>query len=71
MYVTTDNADASIAISPLPDQRGVRHQPLLEFDRFRSPWARFGRTVPSTHNLSAPDMVFSDFRTLKDGSAAR
>ncbi|MEN9775279.1 MAG: hypothetical protein RL322_2349 [Pseudomonadota bacterium] len=71
MFVTTDNADASVAISPLPDQRGMRHQPLLEFDRFRSPWARFGRTQPSTHNLSAPDMVFSDFRTLQEWSTAR
>ena len=37
--------------------------PILEFSRFRAVAVRFGRIVQSTHNLSAPDLVFDGFNT--------
>jgi hypothetical protein len=70
MYVTADNADTAIAIGPLPgaqikdqmpDAGSERHLPVMGFERFTGAWGRFGRTLPSRHNLSAPDTVFGDF----------
>lgn len=73
MYVTRDNADASLAMSPAPGTPGAeRHEPIMDFDRFRAAWGRFGRIHPSRHNLSAPDMLFDQFGTVPfNGSLAR
>ncbi len=35
--------------------------PIMSFERFLAPAARFGRIEPSRHNLSAPDLVFDGF----------
>ncbi|MFM8546833.1 MAG: hypothetical protein ACKODB_04350 [Betaproteobacteria bacterium] len=60
MFVTVDNADASVAA--WQDLQGKRRtEPLLGFGRFEAATARFGRDHPSRHNLSAPDHVFGDF----------
>lgn len=60
MFVTADNADASVA--GWQDPQGKRRtEPLLGFGRFEAAAARFGRDHPSRHNLSAPDHVFGDF----------
>ncbi len=62
MFVRTDQADASIA--RWTEANGtVRTAPILGFGRFRAASARFGRDLPSRHNLSAPDMVFEAFST--------
>jgi hypothetical protein len=60
MFVTLDNADASVA-SWESGQGGRRTEPIIGFSRFDSTAARFGRDQPSRHNLSAPDHVFGDF----------
>ncbi len=59
MFVTTDNADASVAA--WREGSGMRSAPIIGFGRFESSRARFGRDSPSRHNLSAPDHVFADF----------
>lgn len=60
MYVTLDNADASVA--SWEDSSGAqRSAPILGFGRFESTLGRFGRDQPSRHNLSAPDHIFGDF----------
>jgi hypothetical protein len=57
MFVAVDNADvaevAADALAKVPVMK-FRRAAVSEF------WA--GRTQPSRHNTSAPDMVFRDFR---------
>lgn len=60
MFVTPDNADASVA-SWRDDGGAAKAAPLLGFGTIRSASARFGRDHPSRHNLSAPDHVFGHF----------
>jgi hypothetical protein len=62
MFVTEINADvAQVGWRPSGSQRW-RQEPVMEFKRARALELWAGRTVPSRHNLSAPDMVFRDFR---------
>jgi hypothetical protein len=56
MFVTPAQADVSVAVWP-----GHNPTPILEFDRMQARSGRFGRIVPSQHNLSAPDLVFEEF----------
>lgn len=57
MFVTPQQADVALASWPaLPE--GV---PILGLGRVQAPSIRFGRQVPSQHNLSAPDLVFDGF----------
>jgi len=65
MFVTLDNADASVAAWREADAN--RSAPILGFGRVVSGTARFGRDLPSRHNLSAPDHVFADFSTAARG----
>lgn len=58
MFVTTAQADVAQAI--WPDKQST---PILEFTQKKSAQARFGRTQPSQHNLSAPDLIFDSFAT--------
>ncbi|MEI7444461.1 MAG: hypothetical protein WCK28_06185, partial [Burkholderiales bacterium] len=60
MFVRTDQADVAIARTPADDP-AMRSAPIVGFGGFRATEARFGRVVPSRHNLSAPDMVFKGF----------
>jgi len=59
MLVTVDNADASVA--SWRDASGARSAPIIGFGRVKAEAARFGRDLPSRHNLSAPDHRFADF----------
>lgn len=65
MFVTIDNADASIA--SWREAGANRTAPIIGFGRAASERARFGRDLPSRHNLSAPDHVFADFSTAAPG----
>lgn len=57
MFVTPQQADVAIASWPAKPSG----EPILEFGSFSAPSVRFGRLVPSRHNLSAPDLVFDRF----------
>ncbi len=62
MYVTRFNNDVSDVAVLEKGARSWREQPVMEFTGARAAtdiWA--GRLVPSRHNTSAPDMVFSAF----------
>jgi hypothetical protein len=64
MFVTEDNADvARVMWRTLDGRRG--DEPVMRFKRAqaRELWA--GRTKPSRHNTSAPDMMFGTFRKFK------
>jgi hypothetical protein len=62
MYVTRFNNDVANVAVLEKGARSWREQPVMEFSGARAAtdiWA--GRLVPSSHNTSAPDMVFSAF----------
>lgn len=61
MYVTDDNADASRLAWRGPDGRR-QSAPVMRFTRARARELWAGRTRPSRHNTSAPDLVFGKFR---------
>ena len=62
MYVTQANADvAQVAWRGKGEDRW-REAPIMSFDKASAMELWAGRTVPSRHNTSAPDMVFGDFR---------
>lgn len=62
MYVTEFNADvARIALLEKGSQ-GWREEPIMSFKGGRGTDLWTGRLVPSRHNTSAPDMVFSRFK---------
>ena len=61
MFVTTRQADVTVAIWPQTPPAQSAPVPIMEVKRIRAPAARFGRIEPSSHNLSAPDMVFDRF----------
>ncbi|MFW9267567.1 hypothetical protein ACLK1G_10235 [Pseudomonas sp. NR3] len=62
MYVAPDNADASQVIYLRRGGGPLKEEPLMEFDRAEVQSIRLGRSVPSKHNTSAPDMWFGNFR---------
>jgi hypothetical protein len=62
MFVTPAQADVAVASWPAV-AAATAAKPILEFDRFNASGARFGRSQPSQHNLSAPDLVFDRFTT--------
>jgi hypothetical protein len=62
MYVTRFNNDVADVAVLEKGARSWREQPVMEFSGAKAAtdiWA--GRLVPSRHNTSAPDMVFSAF----------
>ena len=64
MYVTPDNADVSeVHWQPVEARRNADWQqsalPYFRDAQVRS--VRFGRSMPSRHNTTAPDLRFSDF----------
>jgi hypothetical protein len=61
MFVREDQADVALARHPA-DGPALLRAPILGFGGFRAASARFGRELPSNHNLGAPDTVFRDFR---------
>jgi hypothetical protein len=61
MFVTTDQADVSLVAWNAGAAGTQSTAPVLSFGGIRAPAARFGRSEPSHHNLSAPDIVFDGF----------
>ena len=61
MFVRPAQSDVSmVAWTQMPSGMPVA-VPILAFEGIRAGAAWFGRNEPSTHNLSAPDMVFDNF----------
>lgn len=64
MFVTTEQADVAL-VAWNAGAAGTRSTaPVLSFRDIRAPAARFGRSEPSHHNLSAPDIVFDGFTAV-------
>ena len=61
MFVTTGQADVAVAVWPQAPPAQSAQIPIMDLKRIQAPSARFGRIEPSSHNLSAPDMVFDRF----------
>jgi len=61
MYVTEFNNDVARIAVREPDARGWREEGIMSFDRATATDVWAGRLVPSRHNTSAPDMVFTRF----------
>jgi hypothetical protein len=61
MFVTDGNADVSQLAWRAKDGKSWQQAPVMNFDRAQTPELWAGRSVPSRHNTSAPDMVFRDF----------
>lgn len=62
MYVTDTNADVARVAWRGKDVRGWDESPIMTFRGASAVELWAGRSVPSRHNTSAPDMVFSRFR---------
>jgi hypothetical protein len=65
MYVAPDNADMSDATWQTTPQSAPVTTPLAEVGTIRASEVRFGRTRPSRHNTSAPDIAFSRFENAR------
>jgi hypothetical protein len=61
MYVAADNADMSEVRWKTAQSDDTQAKPLPEFSTLEAADVRFGRTLPSRHNTSAPDIRFSGF----------
>jgi hypothetical protein len=66
MFVTSRQADVAVAVWPQTPSGQNAQAPIMDLKQIRAPSARFGRIEPSTHNLSAPDMVFDRFSSGYD-----
>lgn len=66
MYVSEGNADVSRLAFRGKGGKTFTQTPIMDFTRANAAEVWAGRTLPSKHNTSAPDMVFRDF-----SSAAR
>jgi hypothetical protein len=62
MYVTETNADVARLALREPGAKGWREEPILAFKDAKATDVWAGRLVPSRHNTSAPDTVFSGFQ---------
>ncbi|CAN5920490.1 hypothetical protein BH11PSE13_BH11PSE13_28720 [soil metagenome] len=62
MYVAPDNADVSEVTWRAPGDTSLRIAALPDVTTLQARQVRFGRSVPSRHNSSAPDLRFSNFR---------
>lgn len=63
MYVTSDNADMSEVRWQEAPLSASTAKPLPEVSTLQAAQVRFGRSIPSRHNTSAPDIQFSGFAT--------
>lgn len=61
MKVTVDNSDAAEAAWRTRPDGFWTVAPIIGFGRAEGVEARFGRTVPSRHNIAAPDTTFGGF----------
>ena len=62
MYVAPDNADVSEVTWRAPGDTSLRTEALPNVTTLQARQILFGRSVPSRHNSSAPDLRFSNFR---------
>jgi hypothetical protein len=62
MFVTEVNADVAQIGWRASGSQSWRQEGVMDFKRANVVELWAGRTVPSRHNLSAPDIVFRDFR---------
>lgn len=65
MYVAPDNADMSEVSWRAAPNANRQAKPLPEVKTLEAADLRFGRTLPSRHNTSAPDIRFSGFETAR------
>jgi len=63
MFVTEFNADVARVAWRGPGADAWREQPIMAFTAATALELWAGRVVPSRHNTSAPDMIFSRFAT--------
>ena len=68
MYVTEFNADVARVALREESAKGWREEPIMGFRGARATDLWAGRLVPSHHNTSAPDLVFSRFRAQPPAS---
>jgi hypothetical protein len=61
MYITEFNADVARIALQRPEEKTWLEAPIMAFGASRATKAWMGRVLPSRHNISAPDMVFSGF----------
>jgi hypothetical protein len=61
MYVAADNADMSEVSWRDAPRSAMQARPLPDVKTLRASELRFGRSTPSRHNTSAPDIRFSGF----------
>ena len=61
MYVTEFNNDVARISLREKDAKGWREEPVMGFKRALATDVWLGRTSPSRHNTSSPDMVFEKF----------
>ena len=69
MYVTETNADAARVAWVNEDGKGWGEAPVMGFTKASTPEFWLGRTLPSRHNTSAPDVSLSRFRTESAAAA--
>jgi hypothetical protein len=62
MFVTDVNADVAQVGWRTKGAQAWQHAPVMTFGRADAVELWAGRTLPSRHNLSAPDMLFREFR---------
>ena len=65
MFVTPDNADISALSWQATPSSAPQSLALPEVSTLEAAQLRFGRTLPSRHNTSAPDIRFSGFETAR------
>ncbi|SEC89081.1 hypothetical protein SAMN05519104_2300 [Rhizobiales bacterium GAS188] len=61
MYVTEFNADVARIALQQPEAKSWLEAPIMSFRNAKASKVWMGRLVPSRHNISAPDLVFSGF----------
>jgi hypothetical protein len=65
MFVTEIDADVARLRWRAKGGEGWQQAPIMDFKRASAVELWAGRTVPSRHNISAPDMVFRDFSAAR------
>jgi hypothetical protein len=65
MYVTEFNADVARIALQRPQAKSWLEEPIMSFRTAKASKVWMGRLVPSRHNISAPDLVFSGFSAQK------
>lgn len=61
MFVTETNSDVAHVVWREKGAQAWQSSPVMDFRRARAVEMRAGRILPSQHNTSAPDMIFSRF----------